>query len=547
MDDTTFYDFDSILSEVHDENIDSFLADITLKCLDEIKDNVKYYNIDQVISGLISILNTEIKNRNIEKFGNSKSGWSRIKTLPNFIIAKLIIAIEPIKRLAWIENADTTVLALYKNEGIDYGLYSFNEEDIQSMIFKYKPSAKMTDCKEICSYIKSDLPISYVCTDKNLIPVNNGIFDYSTKTLLDFNPDYVFTYKIRTNYNSTAVKAPVINSWNVDDWILEVANNDSDIDLLLWQIIGAVCRRNERWDKAIMLYSTIGCNGKGTLCQLMKNLLGKGSFACIEISEFNDRFALSELLKVACVICDENSTTAFSEKSSKFKSIVTGDEISLERKHQDRITVKFNGLIVECLNALPAIGDKSSSLSRRLLFVPFEKSFKDCDNKDIKSDYINRKEVLEYVLNKVLNMDYTRFSIPDKCNDVLDEYNVLNDNVRQFASEFLDVLVWDLVPYSFLYDLYKAWLLECNPCAHPLGKKLFISRFKELINTEYDDKWKAHDDPVTANQNGNMKNPETLIAKYYLRKWMNPTYTGKDDKKISTPRISSSYRGMVRK
>lgn len=64
MDDTTFYDFDSILSEVHDENIDSFLADITLKCLDEIKDNVKYYNIDQVISGLISILNTEIKNRN---------------------------------------------------------------------------------------------------------------------------------------------------------------------------------------------------------------------------------------------------------------------------------------------------------------------------------------------------------------------------------------------------------------------------------------------------------------------------------------------------
>lgn len=71
--------------------------------------------------------------------------------------------------------------------------------------------------------------------------------------------------------------------------------------------------------------------------------------------------------------------------------------------------------MVQCLNEMPRIKDKSDSFYRRQLFIPFTKCFTGAERKYIKQDYLKRKDVLEYVLWKVLNMDYYELPIPKAC------------------------------------------------------------------------------------------------------------------------------------
>ena len=87
------------------------------------------------------------------------------------------------------------------------------------------------------------------CTDKDLVAVNNGIYDYGNKILMDFDPTFVFTSKSHVDFVDHAPN-PVIHNgedgtdWDVVSWMDELSD-DPEIVKLLWQIIGAVIRHDQ--------------------------------------------------------------------------------------------------------------------------------------------------------------------------------------------------------------------------------------------------------------------------------------------------------------
>src|SRR5699024_5398232 len=145
------------------------------------------------------------------------------------------------------------------------------------------------------------------------------------------------------------------------------------------------------------------------------------------------------------------------DKAANLKAIITNDVIQMNRKFKTPIAFQFKGFMVQCLNEMPKIKDRSDSFYRRQLFVPFLKCFTGKERKYIKHDYLHRKDVLEYVLWRVLNMDYYTLSEPEACRLALEEYKEYNDPIRQFIDEILPECKWNLLPYAFLYDLYKSW------------------------------------------------------------------------------------------
>ena len=201
-------------------------------------------------------------------------------------------------------------------------------------------------------------------------------------------------------------------------------------------------------------------------------------------------------------------------------------------------------MMVQCLNEFPRIRDKSDSFYRRQLFIPFSKCFTGAERKYIKDDYLERKEVLEYVLFKVLNMDYYQLSEPDVCREVLDDYKEFNDPVRDFMEELSDQFQWDLLPFTFLYDLYKAWFTKIQPSGSVLGRNMFINDLIGVANTH--PVWRCQGKKALIKSAGKMDKPELLIAKYGLQDWMNPNYRGTDPMNICRPALSASYRGLVR-
>ncbi len=84
---------------------------------------------------------------------------------------------------------------------------------------------------------------------------------------------------------------------------------------------------------------------------------------------------LGALMRVSAVITDENDTGTFVDDAAALKAIITHYSIELNRKLKEPRTLLFDGFMVQCVNELPKLRDKSESMYRRLLVIPFDKRF----------------------------------------------------------------------------------------------------------------------------------------------------------------------------
>lgn len=466
-------------------------------------------------------------------------------------IALLMNALYPIARIGCAgSNADMKydLLGIYMSEGYDEGTYVTSEDVFYQIAMRFNRRMTSRDFSEVLMRLRALSPRKFRNNDKDMIAVNNGIFDYATKELKPFSPDYVFLTKSHVDYNDAAVNVSIHNDedgtdWDVESWMNDLSD-DPEIVELLWQILGAIIRPNVRWNKSAWLYSESGNNGKGTLCELMRNLCGDTAYASIPISDFGKDFMLEPLTRSTAIIVDENDVGTFIDKAANLKAVITNDVISINRKFATPISYQFYGFMVQCLNEFPRIKDKSDSFYRRQLFIPFEKCFTGVERPYIKNDYLHRKEVLEYVMFKVLNMNYYHLSEPDGCIKVLEEYKEYNDPIRQFYLEMEDCFQWDLLPFKFLYELYKAWFRKNSPSGQIQGSHKFIQELLNVIKT--DNKWICTNKSQSVRSAGKMDKPEPLIEIYDLTDWRNPTYMGDDIDQRCKPALQDFYRGLQR-
>ena len=498
-------------------------------------------------------LTQEIEDQiSLENLLRSKSSKFRIPEKLSFDqIASLMAALYPIACISCAgANADPEydLLALYKDSGPDEGTYVTSEDELYKIAIRFDRRLSSREFDELLRRLRVLVPRKTRCMDRDMIAVNNGIFNYDTKQLEPFSPDMVFMTKSHVNYNPAAVNVIIHNDddntdWDIESWMNDLSD-DPEIVELLWQIMGAIIRPLVRWNKSAWLYSETGNNGKGTLCELMRSLCGDTAYAAIPISDFSKDFALEPLTRSTAVIVDENDVGCFIDKAANLKAVITNDVISINRKFKTPISYQFYGFMVQCLNEFPRIKDKSDSFYRRQLFIPFNKCFTGKERKYIKNDYLHREEVLEYVLYKVLHMNFYSLSEPASCISILEEYKEFNDPVRQFFEEVEYLFKWDLLPFQFLYELYKSWFRKNSPSGTIQGKNKFIS---EIINiTKNSNTWYCIDKSKNIRSAGKMIGPEPLIAEYDLVEWKNQNYGGGDIDRTCTPTLKDFYRGLLR-
>ena len=483
----------------------------------------------------------------------SGSKWKALDELLPVQIAEIIAASYPVVRIMTggiSSDSDYDLLAIYQEDGDDEGIYMVSDEVFRKLARKYNYSLSMKQFDEMMNALRDMVPRVQPCREPNLIAVNNGIFDFDTKTLMPFSKDYVFMSKSRVDYNPNATNITIHNDddntdWDIESW-MNTLSDDEDVVETLWQVLGAIIRPNVPWGKSAWFYSESGNNGKGTLCSLMRNLCGEGTYCSISLSDFSKDFMLEPLTHSSAIVVDENDVGTYIDRAANLKAVVTGDVIQINRKFKQPIAYQFRGFMVQCLNEMPRIKDKSDSFFRRQLFIPFTKCFTGAERKYIKQDYLKRKEVLEYVMFKVLNMDYYELSTPEVCKEALAEYKTFNDPTRQFLDEILPQLQWDLVPFTFLRDLYAAWYKK-NINSTRDGMKSMQVLTKDIVNLlkEYPE-WECEDPRKNIRPGNKMDKPEWMIDEYKLEDWYSQTYKGPDRAKKCCTSLKSYYRGIVR-
>ena len=229
-------------------------------------------------------------------------------------------------------------VGVYQSDGERRGLYDTRTETVRRLITALHPGISDVDMRNTENKLRVLVPKVEPCKDKALVPVNNGIFDYENKILLDFDPKYVFTSKSNVDFVPNAQNSVIHNDqdgtdWDVVSWMEELSD-DPEVVKVLWQVLGASLRPNMPWNKSVWLYSTQGNNGKGTFCALVRNLLGKGSWASIPLKDFGQDFMLEELTRVQAIITDENDVGTYIDKAATLKSVITGDPFLLNRKYK---------------------------------------------------------------------------------------------------------------------------------------------------------------------------------------------------------------------
>ena len=472
------------------------------------------------------------------------------ETLPHSVTADLMAAMFPIRCVACAGlEADEKfdLLCLYQTDGPDAGTYVEGDNALYRLAIRYNRQLTKAGFNEVCRRLRGTVPRVPRTMDPDLVAVNNGIFNFRTKELLPFSPDYVFLAKSHVDYDPDAVNVTIHNSvdgtdWDVESWI-ESLSDDWEIVELIWQIMSAIVRPFVRWDKSAWFYSEEGNNGKGTLCALLRRLCGETAVATIPISDFGKDFMLEPITRATAIIVDENDVGTFIDKAANLKATVTGDAIRINRKGLTPISYRFFGFMVQCVNEMPRFKDKSNSFYRRQLVVPFTKCFTGRERKYIKADYLRRPEVLQYVLYRVLNMDFYELDNPAACRAILQEYKEYNDPVRQFFQDVETRFAWNALPFEFLYDLYKAWSSRYNPSGTLQGRNTFQKEIRNVAKCST--MWYPAPDRFRTKHM--MDAPEPMIVEFNLTDWMNPNATASSNPDVLARTCPKDrYRGLLR-
>ena len=466
-------------------------------------------------------------------------------------VARVLVALRHVVNITpeLSEDRDRDVLAVYCGSGPKEGIYLTSETDIRAIAREYDHLMTTAAAREVMAILREQAPRVTRSGDRDLVPMRNGIFNYSTKKLLRFSPDHIFMAKaavpLDPSATSPVIRTPDGDDWDVESWF-ESLSDDPEVVDLLWRICGAVLRPYVRWNKSAWFFSELGNNGKGTLVALLRYLLGEQGYHSLPLADMGKDFMLEPLTRANAIIVDENDVGQYIDKAANLKAIITNDVLMINRKNKTPISYQFWGFMVQCLNEFPRIKDRSESFYRRQLFVPFDKCFTGRERRYIKDDYLGREDVLAFVAKRVLIdlPQYYELDEPEASRRVLAEYKEFNDPVRAFWSEHTDRFVWDLLPFPFLYEMYLAWFQRTNPSGSPIGRNVFVSNLKAVVQGS--EQWEAVDKTRSA---GRMDAPEHLIAEYDMESWMNPVYRVKgvrDLDKLCKPALAASYRGIAR-
>lgn len=400
-----------------------------------------------------------IENTKVDKDGNEKIPIMNFTTVSSTLKQNI-----PMKLTG--ETEDTSIIYSYNfSEGIYTGQEAYINRAIAKLEYRFDPR-KYT---QVHKFLKTQLPYMKKLENKNLIAVNNGVFNKVTKKLEPFNPNYFITSKLATNYNTSAINNYLNikdNYFDVDKWFLSIANGDEELVKVLWEIVNEATNPNHTREKMAILYGE-GNNGKGTFQTMLINLIGIENISTLTPHEFSGEFKLEMLQGKVCNIGDDISNK-YLDDMSNLMSIVTGDPVAVNRKGKSVITARFKLFNLFSANKLPKVRNKSQGTYRRLLIVPFNADFNgQVQDRRIKDEYLKNSTVLEYILYTALHLDFEKFSNPRATERMLEEYKEDND---------------------YIYSFVKDWYIHRNlPSVERVPLPLVKSEFYNYLSSNYFD------------------------------------------------------------
>ena len=281
-------------------------------------------------------------------------------------------------KLTHNEVADI-VLDMYDLKYIDEDHYIYNDgyfqpatSMLESIMLDINPAMKIFEIREVFNNIRIRTKDKYSedSFPEYYLNLKNGIYSLKDKAIIDHRAD--IAGRIRLNFEYTNIKK--IHA--IDKFLLDIANGNKDRAKLLLQMIGYSMTRSIREQVLFFLYGPEAENGKSTLIDVISALLGKKNISHLslqQITSVNDKFAQAELNGKICNLYADISDK-FLEDVASAKNLTTGDMVTAQHKYKNQFSMRPIAKLIFSANKLPK-STRDKGWERRLLIIPFEKSF----------------------------------------------------------------------------------------------------------------------------------------------------------------------------
>lgn len=335
--------------------------------------------------------------------------------------------------------------------------------------------------KEILEFLKLKTQVSIENFDKDWhkIACKNGILNLVTGELETPSKSDINTIYIPFDYNNDPPY-----SARIDQFMKEVTNGDTIKMQFLYQIAGYCLLKKNLFEK-FFIFQGEGGTGKSTYMNLLHCLVG-GDTNCshVGLAEMDKDYYLSTMLSKLLNIDDDVVDGKILENTGRFKSIVSGNIISVRQIYREVISfVPYVTLMFSC-NRLPRIMDKTSGLYRRLILV-------ELNHKVQKPDplFMNRvtETDMEYLLFHAvegikLAIEEGRFRINASEQELLNKFKRRQSPLSEWLYEN-EITTADLVnkKCTVEYNIFKEW---CSNNGY--NKVVSMYSFKEDICALYD-------------------------------------------------------------
>jgi putative DNA primase/helicase len=124
-----------------------------------------------------------------------------------------------------------------------------------------------------------------------------------------------------------------------------------------------------------------GANGKSTLINVIKALLGKENCSAVSLQDIAiNKFSAAELLGKMVNLHPDLKADKIKD-GGYFKALVSGDRIKAERKYGQPFELENKAKLIFSANEIPETDDDSYAYFRRWVIVPFNRTFEG-DNRD---------------------------------------------------------------------------------------------------------------------------------------------------------------------
>jgi P4 family phage/plasmid primase-like protien len=326
--------------------------------------------------------------------------------------------------------------------------------------------------------VKSVLAKARLLWDKpqdDRINLLNGIYDFQNMVLNPHTPDWLSTVQVPIKYDPDAL----CPEW--DKFISEVLPEG---DTILREIIGLCMTPFTGIQQCIVLVGS-GANGKSTFSTALETAIGKSNVSHESLHDLvEDRFSRASLVgKLANVFSDLPLRKILD--ASNFKALTGEDTVMVEYKHAQKYAyTPFCKLIFSC-NEMVKSDDSSVGYKRRLLCIPFSRTFvvnpkKGRELIDTLTSEGELSGLLNSILPKLEGLIENGFTISPELAAIIDNYIPLPNNVKTYFENY--IVVGD--------DLYvTAEKIYSHYCSHikglPGGESFTNAKFINYLRAFY--------------------------------------------------------------